>query len=79
MVLLLVAPPAPPLLAELGFVEVLVEAPSPALAEATASLPPLLLLTVLLAAPPVPVAIEVSTPSLPADSSAGSALPQASA
>jgi hypothetical protein len=61
-------------------VEVLVEVPSLPLAEDTASLPPLLLvLAVLLAAPPAPVALEVPTPSLPADSSAGSALPQASA
>jgi hypothetical protein len=68
-------------------VEVLVEVPSSPLAEDTASLPPLLplVLAVLLAAPPAPVALEVPTPSLPADSSAGSAssagstLPQASA
>ena len=64
--------------------EVLVEVPSPPLAEDTASLPPLLLLVLavlvaLLAAPPAPVALEVPTPSLPTDSSAGWALPQASA
>ena len=60
--------------------EVFVEVASPPLAEDAASLPPLLLvvLAVLLAAPPAPVALEVPTPSLSADSSAGSALSQAS-
>jgi len=75
-------------------VEVLVEVPSPPLAEDTESLPPLLpvlavlvlaVLPLVLAAPPAPVALEVPTPSLStdssdsSDSSAGSVPPQASA
>ena len=68
--------------------EVLVEVPSPPLAEDTESLPPLLLLlavlplpvlAALVAAPPALVALEVPTPSLSpdsSDSSAGSVPPQ---
>ena len=61
--------------------DALAEVPSPPLVEDTPSFPPLLVvvLAVLLVAPPAPVALEVPTPPLPTDSSAGSALPQAGA